>query len=227
MKISKNIKQDVRAFVLNFSAIVLGIVITFWGQSIMDKNHERNEVKASLHVVRDEMQANLDDLKACADGMDLEHEAAEYLSLNLNEQVDSSKIDTLLAYAQIVTEESHMVLPQDALDLARSNGIFVKMDNKELPLEIITAYAIFDRWESEHDAIQSKAQRLLEELFKARGMKEFQDDQKHIRLGAVLSTEYGEEIIRTYLLSDGSRLRSYLPQIEKVIASIDEYIGDD
>ena len=227
MKISKNIKRDVRGFTLNFCAIVLGIVITFWGQSIVDKNHELDDVKSSLHVVRDEMLANLEDLKACADGMDIECEAAVYLNSNLDGPMDGNKIDTLLTYAQIVTDESHMVLPHDALDLVRSNGIFAKMDNKELPLKIITAYALFDRWSREHDAVQSKAQRLLEELFKTRGLKDFQNEEKQIRLGAVLTTEYGQEIIRTYMLRDGSKLRQSLPQIEETIAAIDEFIGED
>lgn len=57
MKAKKN--RDWFGYLMNFVVVCLGIVITFAGQGIINRNSEKNEVRRSPLLVKNELQDNI------------------------------------------------------------------------------------------------------------------------------------------------------------------------
>ena len=45
-------------FVCNFTAVVLGIILTFMGSDWIEKRNTQRDVKSALHLVKAELQTN-------------------------------------------------------------------------------------------------------------------------------------------------------------------------
>jgi len=55
-------KPALSSFFSELIAVVLGIVITFAGQGMIDRAHDRKEVRSALQLVRTELISNRDDI---------------------------------------------------------------------------------------------------------------------------------------------------------------------
>ena len=64
---------------MNFVAVCLGIVITFAGQGLINRHAERNEVKSSLMLVKNELQDNLSYIELADSMLTRYSAAAEFL----------------------------------------------------------------------------------------------------------------------------------------------------
>lgn len=82
MKSSNKNRRDWFGYLMNFVAVCLGIVITFAGQGLINRHAERNEVKSSLILVKNELQDNLSYIELADSLLTRCSAAAEFLILH-------------------------------------------------------------------------------------------------------------------------------------------------
>lgn len=79
-------------FVCNFTAVVLGIILTFMGSDWIEKRNTQRDVKSALHLVKAELQTNRETILGGKQRVEREIRAAQFLLRNK---------DSLLGYRKI------------------------------------------------------------------------------------------------------------------------------
>lgn len=131
--------RDWFGYLVNFVAVCLGIAITFAGQGIINRNAERNEVKRSLILVKNELQDNISYIEYSDSVLTLFAEASRFL-IEYEDCYDQAPVDSMAAYCNVpltVYEISHA---DDALELLKTSSLFTKIKDQNLSLEIIHTY---------------------------------------------------------------------------------------
>jgi len=130
---------DFIGFISNITAVILGIVITFSIQGLLDKRQKQSEVKSALMLVKDELNACKGDLESCADFMDKEAESAKYILKNFD-RLHQCPQDTVAEYGTVLLSEMLLTLPDDALELLKTSSLFPAIGDNAMSLKLIRAY---------------------------------------------------------------------------------------
>lgn len=133
-------KKEWMSFFREFIAVVLGIVLTFWGQGIYDRHEERENVKEALSLVRDELKDNLENIDFAQSAISQEVAAAKFL-IRYEKDYTKAPADSLEAFNQVPFLVLYLNTTDDAMELLKTSSLFQKIDNPELALTIIEAYA--------------------------------------------------------------------------------------
>ena len=134
-----------KSFFSELVAVILGIVITFAGQGIIDRAHDRKEVRSALQLVRTELISNRQDISYLRDYLNQAQQSAQYLVDNPEllkhiDRLDSATLKTVTDHQGMVLAEVSVSLPHDALELLKTSSIFQKIGDNALSLKIIRAY---------------------------------------------------------------------------------------
>ncbi len=218
--------RDWFGYLMNFVAVCLGIVITFAGQGIINRHAEKNEVKRSLMLVKNELQDNISYIGYSDSVLALFSEASRFL-IRYEGRYAQAPADSMAAYCNVpltVYEISHA---DDALELLKTSSLFTKIKDQNLSLEIIHTYgAIADemtvvrfyherRSKYLEDALEGKVKDVLAN-----------DDITAVQLwSAITSTKGGKqylrELSRLQMAHSSSGVRK---TINNTIDLIDKYI---
>lgn len=134
------------SFFTEFIAVVLGIVITFAGQGMIDRAHDRKEVRSALRLVRSELISNRQDLvELRQDILNQMKQSAQYLDDNAElvknlDRLDSATVRTVKFHQGMVLADVSVNLPHDALELLKMSSLFQKIGDNALSMKIIRAY---------------------------------------------------------------------------------------
>lgn len=131
--------NDVKGFVLNFLAVVLGIVITFSGEGIISSHNEKKEVKSSLELVKNELQDNLSYIQF-ADSILLNSAQSATFLLSYMEQYENAPVDSMNMYCNVPLMQMDISSSEEVLELLKNSSLFTKIKNQKLSLDIIHAY---------------------------------------------------------------------------------------
>ena len=134
-----------KSFFSELVAVILGIVITFAGQGIIDRAHDRKEVRSALQLVRTELISNRQDISYLRDYLNQAQQSAQYLVDNPEllkhiDRLDSATLDTVTYHQGMIYAEVSLNLPHDALELLKTSSIFQKIGDNALSMKIIRAY---------------------------------------------------------------------------------------
>lgn len=206
-------KVDWIGFISNCAAVILGIVITFTIQGIIDKSNEKEDVRSALALVKDELNGCLSDIRQCAEIMDMEHYCSLYFQRHAG-KIDECPADSLTKYGQILLNEMILTLPDDALELLKSSSLFPKIGDNKLALKVIRAY---DQCEALSTIFRRSEQIKTERVSNARKTTE-------IKMSELAKTEDGLRLIYSLGIQDGTNIRNGIPDIEEAIMAIDEYL---
>ena len=134
-----------KSFFSELVAVILGIVITFAGQGVIDRAHNRKEVRSALQLVRTELISNRQDVAELHDILDQVQQSARYpndhpeLLKNVH-SLDSATLKTVTDHQGMVYAEVSVTLPHDALELLKTSSIFQKIGDNTLSMKSIRAY---------------------------------------------------------------------------------------
>ena len=134
-----------KSFFSELVAVILGIVITFAGQGVIDRAHNRKEVRSALQLVRTELVSNRQDIAELRDVLEQVQQSAHYLNANpeLLENVhrlDSATLNKVTYHQGMVFAEVSVTLPHDALELLKTSSLFQKIGDNALSMKSIRAY---------------------------------------------------------------------------------------
>ena len=132
-------KENLISFILNFLAVVLGIVITFGGESIISHKEEKDNLNNCLELVSSELQNDRDCLSYCDTLVRREIEAASFL-VKYEENYSDAPTDSLYAFANIPLIIEKINVYTDAFELLKNSGVLTKIRDKKLALQIFQTY---------------------------------------------------------------------------------------
>ena len=137
--------EAVKSFFSNMLAVVLGIVITFTVQGMIDRAGDRREVRKALELVRTELVSNREDIRDLREYLAQERVSAQYLEdhaeyLEKLERLDSATVDSVTFNQSFVYADVSVALPHDALELLKMSSLFQKIGDNSLSMKIIRAY---------------------------------------------------------------------------------------
>ena len=134
-----SLKDTILDFFVKMLSVVLGIVITFSVQGIINRAQSRRNVRSGLELVRTELTANIDDIRTMTEYLDEERASARYLFSHRNE-LDRCPADSVNYHAGVIFADASITLSRDALDLLTVSTLFPKIGNNQLSMKIIRAY---------------------------------------------------------------------------------------
>ena len=134
-----------KSFFSELVAVILGIVITFAGQGMIDRAHSRKEARSALQLVRTELISNRQDIADLRETLNQVQQSAQYLNDNPEllknvHRLDSATLNTVTYHQGMVYAEVSVTLPHDALELLKTSSIFQKIGDNTLSMKIIRAY---------------------------------------------------------------------------------------
>lgn len=132
-------KENRISFFLNFLAVVLGIAITFGGESLISHNEEKKNLMNCLELVSSELQDDRDCLNYCDTIVDRELEAAMYL-IKYEGDYAKAPADSLYAVANTPFILETINVYTDAFELLKNSGVLTKIKDKKLALQIFKTY---------------------------------------------------------------------------------------
>lgn len=134
-----SLKDTILDFFVKMLSVVLGIVITFSVQGIINRAQSRKNVRSGLELVRTELTANIDDIRTMTGYLEEERTSARYLFSHRNE-LERCPADSVYYHAGVIFAEASISLSRDALDLLTVSSLFPKIGDNQLSMKIIRAY---------------------------------------------------------------------------------------
>lgn len=123
-------------FVCNFTAVVLGIILTFVGSDWIEERNIQRDVKSMLLLVKAELQTNRKIILGGKQRTKREILAANFL-LNNKDSLSLISKDSLDYYSPLPFQSSFLTLTSDALELMKSSALFPRMKDQKLGLKVI------------------------------------------------------------------------------------------
>lgn len=209
-------------FLSNLLAVVLGIIITFWAQGMIDRAGDRKEVRSALELVRKELSANAEDIGVMSGYLVQERKSAEYF-LAHRSNLGQCPEDSLAFHRGIIFADASLTLSRDALDLMTMSSLFQKVGDNALSMKIIRAY----------DACESAARNLNQhiELRDARlegsvtegNVGEYAPGG-HLDLSKYLNSDFGLYTFR-WITGQADPLRlADVSDIEEAVKAVEDYL---
>ena len=132
-------KETIIGFISNVLAVILGIVITFAVQGMIDNHHDKKEVASALELVRTELSTNIDDIQVMSGYLQQEKRSARYLLDNRNSLGDCPR-DSVEFHSSMLFADAAITVSYDALELLKSSSLFQKIGDNTVAMAIIRAY---------------------------------------------------------------------------------------
>ena len=136
-------KELILGFFSNLLAVILGIVITFAVQGMINRAQDRRDVRSALELVRSELATNLEDIGMLDEFLDETQASAQYLVAHEKDLAKCPE-DSVLYHTGIVYSDVSVALSHDALELLKMSTLFPKIGDNNLSMNIIRAYDTCD-----------------------------------------------------------------------------------
>ena len=220
-------QQDWGGFLLNFLAVVLGIVITFWGESLISNHKEQKEVRDALILVRDELKDNMASLDSAQVMADQDNRAALYL-MQYYDNFEACNRDSMRLYCNLPVSINPVTTSANAMELLKSAGLFQKIPDKTLALDIMRAYNAVDAYKHSFEFYNDKKNRLIDAALQEEAKALFASP--HFTAAemwtALTSTVEGRQFLHeiNITVSMGFGHDEYIGYLDQVIGQLDEFI---
>ena len=136
-------KELILGFFSNLVAVILGIVITFAVQGMINRAQDRKDVRSALELVRSELATNLEDIGMLDEFLDETQVSARYLAAHEKDLAKCPE-DSVLYHTGVIYADVSVALSHDALELLKMSTLFPKIGNNDLSMKIIRAYDTCD-----------------------------------------------------------------------------------
>ena len=133
------LKERILGFLGRMLSVVLGIVITFTVQGILDRKRDKLSVRSALELVRTELNSNLEDIGLLSDYFRQEKASAHYLAVP-KRQLAKLPADSVNYHLGIINADVSVAFSHDALELLKMSSLFPKIQDNDLSMKIIRAY---------------------------------------------------------------------------------------
>ena len=216
-------KDKLIDFISNLLSVILGIVITFAIQGMIDRASDRKEVRSALELVRSELLSNKNDIILAGAFVEQEKASAQYL-LSHRDTLDRCPTDSIAYHSGVIFSDFSMTICQDALELLKMSSLFQKVGDNQLSMKIIRAY---DSCEMVTDFLNQRAaarnarfdNSVTEQNARRIASGGFIDIREYLK------TDFGNYAVR-YLVTQASVDKfTDTSDIDSAISAIDHYLS--
>ena len=217
-------KKDILiGFLSNLLAVILGIVITFAIQGMIDRSADRRGVRSALELVRTELMTNKEDLLVAGDFLRQEQASARYF-LSHRDSLDRCPKDSLSFHSGILFSDFSITTCHDALELLKMSSLFQKIGDNPLSMKIIRAY---DTCEMEAQFLNQRTANRNERF--ANSISE-QNARRiaangYIDIQEYLKTDFGLYVIRDLASQASPDSFTDISDIDEAIEAIGDYLS--
>lgn len=215
-------KEPVASFLSNVLSVILGIVITFTVQGMIDRARERHEVRAALNLVRTELATNATDVAEMTDYLRQERVSANYFLKNLK-TLEHCPNDSVRFHSGIIFADATITLSDDALELLKMSSLFQKIGDNDLAMKIIRAYDTCDNIAANLNRHVSQRNERFEESVNEKTAGQFATSGS-IDLERYLKTPYGQYAIRWLTTQGDLDIMTDVSDLGAAIDAIDGYL---
>jgi hypothetical protein len=215
-------KEPVASFLSNVLSVILGIVITFTVQGMIDRARERHEVRAALNLVRTELATNATDVAEMTDYLRQERVSANYFLKNLK-TLEQCPNDSVRFHSGIIFADATITLSDDALELLKMSSLFQKIGDNDLAMKIIRAYDTCDNIAANLNRHVSQRNERFEESVNEKTAGQFATSGS-IDLERYLKTPYGQYAIRWLTTQGDLDIMTDVSDLGAAIDAIDGYL---
>lgn len=216
-------KETTKAFFRHLLSVVLGIIITFSVQGIIDRAHVRREVRSALELVRAELVANIDDIGTMSDYLRQERRSAEYFLENRT-KLASCPTDSISFHSGVIFAEASITLSHDALELLKMSSLFQKIGDNDTSMKIIRAYDTCSSIASNLNRHIDTRNAMYDSSINEQTARKFAS-RGNIDIKEYIKTNFGLYTIRWLSLQSGPEYYADTEDLEEAIASIDAFLG--
>ena len=132
-------KESTTNFFLNVLSVILGIVITFSIQGIINRAQDKKNVRSALELIRSELATNAEDISIMLDYLKQEQASAQYFMGHLQD-LDQCPSDSVIYHSAVLLSDASITVSHDALELLKMSSLFQKIGDNPLSMIIIRAY---------------------------------------------------------------------------------------
>ena len=145
----KRLRRDrIRAFIRScrlgdylrqFSIVTGGVIVTFWGSSLITEHTLQKQVRTTMRLMTEEMRHNRD---AVREIKKLTGKDVYMASLLISNKMDLDRIpvDTLQAYSSFFSNMSEFNYKQDALEVLKGSSQMQYIADKQMLQDILQTY---------------------------------------------------------------------------------------
>lgn len=221
-------RENAIAFFRDFFAIILGILLTFWGQGIYDKYQMQKNTNDALTLVRDELNENLTRLKYAEQAIYDDIEAAKFL-VRYQNNYENAPADSLDICTSTTFLIKYSYTTDDAMELLKNSSIFQEIDEPKLALQIIEAYASITLFNNLYTAFYNEKAELIKEATTPEIAQFINNDTiNYIELMNTLSLmPEGNQLLQSIpkIFYDEEQLKPCINNIEASILAINNYLA--
>lgn len=216
-------KETIINFFSNLLSVILGIVITFTIQGMIDRASDRKDVRSALELVRAELVSNMEDVSVMKGYLNQERESAQYFIDHLSD-LDRCPEDSINFHSSVIFGNASLSTSHDALELLKMSSLFQKSGDKMLSMKIIRAY------DSCETITQFVNQRLsfhnarFENSISEQNARQIASGG-YIDIRKYLKSNYGNYAIRALAAQVPADNYTDLSEVQEAISAIDTYLG--
>lgn len=226
--LTPNVQRRIGDFVCNFTAVVLGIIITFIGSDWIEENKTQQELKEALSLVKNEMLLNREYIAQMMERETLEQNGALYL-LQYKDSLAKASPDSLEKYSNLPFQTLGFIYISDAMEMLKTSSLISAIQNKELATQIIKTYntikGSYDTFDSFMEIKQQQGNKLLDKTEVQNFINGEEIHSKAEMWSFLLQYPEGIQLIRQIAITHDNPTRMYgryLQQIDETVAAIDE-----
>lgn len=228
-KLSSRSKREIRAFTINFAAIVLGIIITFFGQSIIEKSATERKLNSAMIQVKEELLKNRQTVERMQQIECFEQKAFQYVYTHKSD-MSKANTDTLSSFGGFLNTVSESSTYSDAYEMLKMSGLATEIENSALLVNIIKTYNDISMAEETFDGYMKRKLELMDIMTKNKQFKDALKDATSMTVNdeyaVYVSLPEGLQYIRTmgYYRNNPTKLYGGLiAQIDSLITSLSQY----
>lgn len=153
-----------RDYALQFSVVFLGVLVTFLGSGIVERWRTQRTVRTVMQLVYEELKTNRVKIgRICGD---LEYERrGMVLMQEYGMDYKRVPVDSLDKYQFILAQMPSFTPQSDALEMLRSSGVMIAVDDKQLLFEVLGCYTRINNFAAAVDSYNNQKMTSLNHLF--------------------------------------------------------------
>lgn len=216
-------KETTIAFFRHLLSVVLGIIITFSVQGVIDRAHVRREVRSALELVRAELAANIEDIDTMSDYLRQERKSAEYF-LDNRAKLASCPADSISFHSGVIFAEASITLSHDALELLKMSSLFQKIGDNDTSMKIIRAYDTCSSIAANLNRHIEARNALFDSSINEQTARKFAT-KGSIDIKEFIKTNFGLYAVRWLSNQIGPEYYADVTDLEAAISAIDRFLG--
>lgn len=134
-------------YLCNLSIVTLGIIITFAGNGLIDRQRTARDVRNQMQLVLTELHDNATLLSLYRTQIEAEQHSAHYLLTNMHD-LHRASTDSLAYYGSVLYQIESPNFNYDALEMFKLSGLFPSIKDKQLATNILKCYEVLQIVES-------------------------------------------------------------------------------